>query len=295
VVNRFFKSLVLYLLGPILGIISPTGTLAFTWSYDRSCNHYFNLLYEAQVYSISGISIVRNCGIFAEAPMFSILLCTALAYEVFLTEKRSLYKCIIFILTIITTVSTTGYILVVVILFCQYFTKAYTDKALGIRRLLIPIFLLIAAVVLIELMSLKTSFSTGADSVSIRSGHLYASISTWLSNPLFGAGFNNEEAVQSVSLFSQGISVGYLYLLATGGLYLGGLYTLCYIITCWQTITKKQFNAFSFWISIFIGYFLTAITNRALMIFEFSILISYAMGIQTSNLGNIDLRRRRKS
>lgn len=92
------------------------------------------IIYNFQVdYLLESIGLARNCGPFWEPGMFSVFLSTALFMNLFL-EKSSLKYCnIIFVIALISTFSTAGYITVfyiVLIYVVQY--RNYFIKILGL-------------------------------------------------------------------------------------------------------------------------------------------------------------------
>jgi len=271
------SSLVMYILGPTLGIIKPTGVINFTWAYERSCADYYHILYAAQSFSVSGQSIIRNCGIFTEAPMFNFLLCLSLGTEMFIRKTPKLIRNIILSVTIVSTFTTTGYFVLLAAWFFRFYIKMQNDRKLHIKKLLFPLVVVVAFSIIIYLLQFKTSYSVGLNSVSIRVNHLMACTTSWLNHFFVGSGFNNELYVLQYSLFNQGMSVGLPFLFATGGLVLGLVFCVPLLISCVTRLKGKQYQQLAFLVVIIICYFLTAVTYRPIMIFLLCFLINWSL------------------
>ncbi len=85
----------------------------------------FATIYISNIVKSNGL--LRNSSIFREAGVFSIYLIISLMYELFLTENKSIRKQIILFLALITTFSTSGYIVLGIII------MAYVLNAKGIK------------------------------------------------------------------------------------------------------------------------------------------------------------------
>lgn len=269
-------SLVLYVFGPLLGIISPTGRYAFHWAYNRSCNTYFNLLYESQNYGYS--IFTRNCGIFAEAPMYNMVLCISLAYELFLSKKTSLLKQVVLSVAVISTLTTTGLICILLIGLLKYMLLLSGKRGFTIGKVVLPVVVVLVIIVALNLLEMKAGSTIGLNSTSTRSDHLSACLKAFFSHPFLGVGFNNEDAVLALSQYKVGISVGLAYLLATGGIFLILPYIVISVNIVKATLARKDYGYLAFFITYLILFFLTAITYRPLMIFLSCYFFTYNKG-----------------
>ena len=95
--------------------VPTNSSISILWGGLRSINGYFHIHYLASGSNvILGVNIVRNTAFFSEAPMYSFLICIALAMHLFLQQRSSSNlidkRTIIFLITIFTTASTTGVI-----------------------------------------------------------------------------------------------------------------------------------------------------------------------------------------
>lgn len=260
-------SLIFYLGGTVFNIIPNSGITTFEWSYTRTCNNYYNLYYESQKLNMGGgFFTTRNCGIFTEAPMYSFLLGVSLAVETFLRNSVNKKKCLIYILTIITTRSTTGILCILLCAFLYYVNKALRSKKHDIKRTLVFVLFFGVIGVAAVVLSNKLEQVSGSNSTSIRSDHVLACLKAWLENPIIGQGYLNQDAVMQYEDYQQGISIGLLYMLATGGIILFSTLLLPFIVNAIRCIKRKQYEQFSFGIVILFLYFLTAITGTPIII-----------------------------
>lgn len=164
------SSLVFYFLINVCNILKPTGYYSIEWSWISRIPSYYHLYYVPMPKGLQGYSIMRNCAIFTEAPMYSYLLCFALAInELLLGGKRKIVT-IILTITIITTISSTGFLILVVI-YAYLFISNPKNKGF------LKIFFLLGgtgiAIYLIFSILIQKS-ETG--SYSVRMDHLYGSL-----------------------------------------------------------------------------------------------------------------------
>lgn len=218
-------SLVLWLLGPMLNVISPNCGIAINWGRERVVDGYFGLQFITQKDDTFSFGIIRNTGIFCEAPMFNLWLSISLATEMFLKSSISKKKVLLLCVTILTTTSTTGILFIVIcfVLYAYLQTKSSKAKTrLAILAVCLCIFP-IGISVIQSVLSLKSETS----SYSIRMQDYIAGVTVWLENPIFGTGYGD---ISSLFLFKTGTSKGFsnsiTAILATGGLYHFVIYLL---------------------------------------------------------------------
>lgn len=253
-------SLIVYFLGPVLGIIKPSATILNKWTSTENVENYidsyYNLHYYTQYIFINGIEFVRNTGIFTEAPMFSLVLSTAIAIELFIEEKKSIFKTIILIFTLLTTFSTTGIIICLLMFLLKYFLNNKNKYLNAMKVLIFPIFLLF--IVYIGIFFMKDKMSTS--SYSIRIDDYIACFKAWKDNPIFGNGlFDSSAIVKYMSSFrisNQGLSNSLFVLLAQGGIYFLMIYLIPIFISIKQSL-KYNINILSFIIIMFILFMTT--------------------------------------
>ncbi|MCD7816233.1 MAG: O-antigen ligase family protein [Bacteroides sp.] len=264
-------SLFFWLFGSTLGIIHSTGTVYSTWTGNdtvKTVPTYYNLYFETQ--SLSGV--IRNTAIFTEAPMCNFHLCIALLVELFCKSKHSKFKCAILIVTVLTTISTTGWCMLVIALFAKY---VFSNNTKGlwkmVRLIIVPIALIIASIVLQTLVLDKLETSSG----SIRIDDFVAGFEAWKTNPIFGAGYGNSGYVKKfMSSFrsnNQGFSNSPMQILYQGGLMLAipYIYFACkWVMTC---IRRKDMQWFLFFACFIFLFTITITSYKFLTIFIFFI------------------------
>lgn len=225
-------SLFLWFFGSVFGLISPSNSIRMNWvgdGMDVSYQSYFNLLYEIQPVSNALISkaTFKNTGIFVEAPMYALHLSLALMIELFLNRSPSKTRIGLLVGTIITTFSTSGYLLVIAALCAYQFFILNNHKWKQILLLVSPVVLIYAAQISFSLMSSKLENLSGLTRID----DFKVCWEVFKTDPLFGAGFNNYRFVQAhMSAWrknSLGISSSLMMSLSYGGLYLTTPYIVC--------------------------------------------------------------------
>lgn len=217
-------SLFFYLFGTVLGWVPPTDVTTFYWSGWRTCPTYFHLYYEAQQITFFGWDLPRNCGVFPEAPGFAVFLVTATAVEVFLRERPRLWRCVLFAVATVTTVSVKALLLTAAVFVLRYllWPPQWLDRR---RRMwLLPT---VGTVLLTAAGMLLWDKLTSVSGV-MRLDDVAACLRAFATAPLFGTGYWNDASI--VPFFSyphrynDGLSMGAAVVLAQGGLYLSLLY-----------------------------------------------------------------------
>ena len=272
-------SLIFYFGGTLMHIIPSTGVTGLDWgTWDTdSVKTYLGIYYESQSMKVSeSTRIMRNTGMFSEAPMFNMVLCTALAAEIFLKEHYNKIKAGILVITIFTTLSTTG-ILFIMALAVLYFSEYAFQKGI-IARHKKTILLLIGTGVILGIIFIwvKTFSPAGTGSVNIRTDHLKATIKTFWENPVFGAGYQNSKASLANAQYKQGMSVGLTYFLACGGTILGLVLFFPYIANIVEAVRNRSFKEVCFETLFLILFFFTAITGRPLLLFFIAYITVYS-------------------
>ena len=237
-------SLFFWVFGTVLGIIKPTGTIYTTWtSWSisgqgtlKAVRNYYNIYFEAQSWGtdkalgiITNLNIIRNTGMFTETPMYSFLLVLSICIELFLKkEKRDKKKIIIFLITVITTISTTGYVLSIIVLFADYLLNSEKESIRKlIKKMLLPVVLI--AVIIAVSQFVKSKLSTS--SAMTRIDDFIVGFMAWKDSPIFGNGMGNTYSYQqymaSRRANNAGLSNSITQILAFGGLYLILPYIYC--------------------------------------------------------------------
>ena len=148
---------------------------------------------------------IRNACIFREPGVFMIFICLALLFDIYNSTIIPIYRLIIYTLTIFSTYSTAGYI-ILALCFIIYFLK----KGLSSKIILPLLLLLLGLVFLMSSDSIMTSvfgkIEKGQDSASFlgRISSIIIPLNILIENPIFGVGtenFRTEYIIMSKQLF----------------------------------------------------------------------------------------------
>ncbi|WP_146043785.1 hypothetical protein [Clostridium sp. chh4-2] len=241
-------SLFFYLFGTVLGLFSPSKIFTaeeIGWS-NYNYKVYWYIYNEGQYTDIFGYRLIRNIGIFTEAPMYVYLLILALYAEMFL-YNTSVKNELILIGAIITSLSSTGFIFLVIFLFIKYRNYIRNNKFL--RIVTIPLILIVAVggVAYIAYDKLMTGNISGI----IRIDDLKANIMSFLAHPFIGNGYMNSRAMDRFRTGMRAIvkwqnklagnSSGLGGILSNGGL----LFAWFYLLPLFLSIGNIRKNALS--------------------------------------------------
>lgn len=274
-------SLFFYILGTCLKAIPETGVTSLQWGVwdTSSIRSFFNIYYESQFLTINEtIAVPRNCGIFSEAPMYNFVLCVALGAEVFVTSHVHYWKVILLSVTIMTTLSTTGYLFLILVVVFYLANIIFSQKGLSIHKIAYGFLMLFGGIIVIGIIIQKSLSISGASSVNIRMDHLLACIKAWLSSLMVGVGFQNQEAVLAFAEYKQGMSIGLLYMFATGGILLSAVIIIPYLLNVIDAIKNRIFDEVIFESLFLILYFFTAVTSYSLLRYFIAYIIVINLG-----------------
>lgn len=272
-------SLVMYVFGPVLGIIKPEKIL-LKWGNEPDINSYWNIHFLIQKANIMNNTLVRNTGIFTESPMYCLHLTIALATQLFLTERTRRNRVIILFLTILTSLSAIGIIIASILIISKmlfvYF-ESEKKKECSKLRLLKKIIIGILCIALI-ILSLFIFYErkNKSESLNIRIDDYKASFSTWREKPIFGCGYLNSDEIEyhmnKNRMHNKGLSNSLLTLLAQSGVYLFLLYLIPFSVTTYRFIKEKKYNYVMFNFTILL-LFITSI-------FEYTTLMLLILALQ---------------
>lgn len=212
-------SLIFWTFGSILKVIHPTNVVINSWSGGLPTPSYFNLYFETQGIHFFGTTLIRNSGMFAEAPMWSLMLSSALMIQELFLEN-SIKRLSLLTLTLLTTVSTTGIFIIGLLLIYRVLMR---EKSLFKYVSLITIPIVIYA--LLQVWEEKSD----SISASIRFDDYIAGFLAWRANFFFGSGLALglkaiEANMNTLIRNNLGYSNSLFVILAQGGLILGGYY-----------------------------------------------------------------------
>lgn len=266
-------SLMFWLFGSILSFIKPSGVVYSDWSgtnIAKKCINYYYVYFETQRSDAGGFLsslLVRNSAIFTEAPMASFHFTLALIIECFLTSKPRKKTVYLLAITIISTIATTGLVILLVLLAKYWLTKK--SKNSSVQLLKYPVIILgsIACIFIInELIVTKLDSSSG----SVRIDDYKVCFKVWLQHPLFGCGVGNNDYIKSFMdswrRTNQGLSNSLGQILAQGGILLFFFYILCIIRGLIRSIKKKQKNQFWFFLLFVLIFSITVVSYNLIVV-----------------------------
>lgn len=196
-------SLFFWLFGEVLGVIPPIGTVNNQWS--GTVHNWFFLHFSAQG--------SRNCGAFVEAPMFNLVLCTALITELFLRPSANKRRIAILVITILTSRSTTGQMLLIMLVMLKVI-QGNKNRSILTKMLMIAGGSIIA-IGCITAGTLVMQEKSGGESFAVRARFMIEELEAFANSPILGHG---------LSTFIEGTSNSICLILAEGGLFLASAY-----------------------------------------------------------------------
>ena len=261
-------SLFFWLFGSMLGMISPSGYLDITWGSEdgsRLIPSYFGLYFETQsVNSFLGVintTVCRNTAIFTEAPMFNFHLCMALIIELFYCKKISQAKCAILILAILSTFSTTGYCMMIIVLVAKYiFSKKVTGFLKTLKVVIVPCLVVVGVILFLTLISYRLGTSSGSARVS----DFVTGFQAWLKSPLFGYGYGSELYYNSVKY---GFSNSITQILGYGGIFLAIPYFYFMVKWVCRCVKERDMEKFLMFVCFMFLFAITIVADRFLTMF----------------------------
>ena len=212
-------SLFFWLFGSVLKMIQPTNYVVNNWSGGRITASYHNLYFETQSTSFLGNRIIRNSGIFAEAPMWSLVLSVALIFQGLLLTPNT-KRFIFLVFTILTTASTTGFFIIGLLMIYIVANQ---------KRSLFKYFSLTIIPALIYALAIAWGEKSDTSSANIRFDDYISGFLAWKNSFIFGSGLTEglrviESYMDTTIRHNLGYSNSFFIILAQGGLVLGIYY-----------------------------------------------------------------------
>ncbi len=271
-------SLIFYFLGSVVHLIYPSNQMYYTWGGDRFIPNYYNIYYETQTIHLSGREFIRNSGIFTEAPMYAFILSIGLMCELFVRKNLNKIAVGILIVTILTTLSTTGILIMMSLIFFKILiviSKSKYRKMLF--RIIIPLLIIIGVVIGGYFLINKIHQGNGkTGSFSVRMDDFRVGFEAWKSHKLLGWGYNQYDYVrQYMNLVLRGTDIGgssgLLAVLPEGGLMQLLIYIAPIFLSISYSIKKKNIGYAIVSIILFVLLTVTKIPYRYIVIYFLSI------------------------
>lgn len=270
-------SLIYWILGSNLAILSPTMYVPNTWTGEgiQMIPTYHFLYFETQESSFMGYETVRNSGIFNEGPMYNMILCVALSIELFLRPIKLFKRIVLLGITIATTFTTTGIIflgLTAVWIIFHFFS----EKARALLIIVIPV-LAVGMMTFSNAVLEDKQTSSGEGSLRSRMYDITTCIDIGMENPVLGQGLFTKKLGEA-SGGTYGYSNSLFTLFADGGFYTVFLYLAALVLIplrdylknheiLWPLMMFAYFLLFTFTISqyqlltlLFVAFGLTMFT-----------------------------------
>lgn len=246
-------SVIMWILCSLIKVIPPTGTIPFNWTAVNGVYSfiptYGHIYFETQDINLPFIgNIIRNTAVFTEAPMASLNFCIAFLLKLnensYKKDSGISKSQIWLIIAILSTFSTTGYILLILIFFIKWLEA---DKKYFIYKLIFVIPVLIVAILGINLL-IRQRTVYGTMSTNLRFDDYRVGIITFFQNPFLGAGLGNSDAlVQNMGnwrIYMTGFSNSITEVLAQGGIYVSLIYAYSFIKGIYYSFKYKALNGF---------------------------------------------------
>lgn len=216
-------SLYYWIFGVMLQIIQPNMYTAVRWGtmgYIRGFNG-LHFMTQLETTFFEDQFIFRNTGIFTEAPMFNLWLNMALGAELFLKERPSRGRVLIYTITIVTTMSVTGLIFLVICLVIHIVRNYHRMNKTQRNLVFFSAMFLIPTVGGLMISSMMVKSDT--QSYLMRLSDYVAGVKLWWDYPIFGGGYGNLQALL-VYMYSPDGTLGFsnslTAVLGTGGLWM---------------------------------------------------------------------------
>lgn len=250
-------SIVGYVFGTLLKVIHPIETIpssVLNWSSWYGYNNYGYVYYDGQYTQIMGFNLLRNIGVFAEGPLFATLLTEAIYCNLFLMEKNKVHTAILFI-GALTTFSSTVIAVGSILIFIDFYQNHLRHKKMIVIAPILAVFSLWIAG-----MFLYDKLFSGNISGNIRLDDIGACFKSWKASPLIGNGFKNIDVLARYRASwrgnEAGLSCGIGGVLSDGGIILGGIYIVPFIVACTRFLKSKNKKILGFIILHFVILFI---------------------------------------
>lgn len=266
-------SLFFYVTGPILNFIEGK-QFFFINGTQREGLNFYNLYFinYMQNRPFLGLNVVRNIGIFMEAPGFAFALSIALWWELFGRHKKNAIKLIVIVLTMLTTFSMKSYLILFVFAvvvfggYCKKKSLISIDDKYKIQVLLIGLFVIASVAILYNIEMFRKM-----GSIAWRLEDTYAAIRTFLDYPITGCGYANVSELLKHHGWAEvyGGTAGIFNVFAYGGIYLGCFYLVPLMYPLFSKNIENDYKTF----------FLMTFLYICMTSFQFSYFIYFVMTV----------------
>ena len=259
-------SIFFWIFGSQLHVLHPTGVYSSSWSnlyggYDSKPT-YYNIYFETQLLH----NVVRNSAIFAEAPMAALTFSVALTLENLYGKKSKFHKLklLVFTIAILTTLSSTGYIcLIINLIYLLLINTSQSKYKSLLRGTILLVGIIIVVCIFIEKLHSHSGSSRGQD---YRNAFLAVK-----KHPFFGVGFGNGFKLKG-GIGKFGYSNSFGKVIGEGGIYISILYWLAFAKSFFVALKNKNLQRLFFTIIIVFLFITTIFVDSYLMCFLLALL-----------------------
>ncbi|MGR6117770.1 O-antigen ligase family protein [Aeribacillus composti] len=237
-------SLFFYFLGSLTKTIHPTSNVDVMWGQLFSRPSYFGLHYDYQQVYLNGRFIPRNSGVFLEAGIFSFYIAFALLIELFHYKKRNWKWIIVLVLGLLTTFSTTSYIIMSFLAIMMLMVYKPSNNYLkGLKSVFLILVTSVAVIFSYKSLDAKINNEVGNRSFEIRIDDIRLGYEAFKLHKVLGLGYKDSSEymeLQSKDIRGENISGGsngWMIILYQGGIYLLILYI---VLLCRSYIYLKK-------------------------------------------------------
>lgn len=261
-------SVFLWIAGPVLRLLPPTGSVNIVWGNPTQYDSYFGLLFSTTIQSkriIGNILLLRNLSIFPEGPFSALVFVLGFAYEALVNPAKPRTKrMVIYFVAILATISTSGIIMAVIIVgIRRFFLKKRVSRSEKIQfaygKMIAPILItVIMCIAVLYLLEFKRSTDSG--NFSAHFGDFLGGLRLFLAKPFTGWGYNS-----SGTLIGYNNTSGLFKVLTYGGLPFGALYLFPFIKGMLSSVKMKNWNNAAFILIVFLMFLLVIWQNSYLI------------------------------
>lgn len=283
-INKYIKiviilsiiSLFFWIFGDVFKIIKSNEYVPIDFGAGildtRNITSYYKLHFDTQKVSINNWEIIRNSGVFAEAPMFAMIIIIAIMFQLFVKKVEfSKFNIILLFITILTTTSATGILCAMLMLFLYLSSKKLQIKILNqLKNITLPLIFCIVLILSFNILNDKSETT----SFSNRALDYKNAFNIFLQKPLFGEGISHEHEYEG-DLLGYGYSNSISKIITDGGIYLLLFYAIALIRLIKYGKHVKDKNIIIIAIICMLSSFLIIFVHNILSIFLVS--IAYAL------------------
>lgn len=262
------ESLIFFVLVNFLHVLHPTGYVHMEWSWIERVPSYYNIYYNPMPLGLQGYTLPRNCAIFPEGPMFCYPLCIALLFNEFMLPRKSKVKRIILLVAILSTLSTTGYLLLTMVIVYQFIAAGRRGSQLS-KLMLVPLILLAGVAVVINILEGKL----GTGSYSVRSDHVIASFKCFFATKGLGCGIGNSDYLKRFMRYKQGAACGIPIMFAQGGIFWPAAYLIPMITSGVKMLKRRQYDRLFCCVALSYLLFVTACHGKNVTWFAYGVTV----------------------